>query len=134
MFLRSVDGGADGFDEFVQPEGFGEEACLVGVGGGVAEGVFGVSGDEDDSELWVFLGEVFGERDAIHARHNDIADEDVDFVWVIFFSVDGVFGVSGGQDEEALIFERARSEVADCGVVLNEQHRAVIWLGLGGGF
>ena len=123
-----MEGFADDFEQFDGVEGFSEE--------GAVEGFFGEffgeeAAHEDDFEGGVLDGEQFGEGFAVAFGHDDVGEEEVDFAIARAPFFLGFASISGGEDLEIFGAEVSGKELANSGLIVNDENDFFVVSGRG---
>src|SRR5579884_3090370 len=118
--------------ELFEAEGFGEEVDVaIGVEA-LAERILGVAGDEDHLHVGVTFAHLAHETGAVHARHHDVGDQQVDLVGVRLDQLQGLLATLRLDDGVALVAQGAGAEDADRVLVLDQHDGANAGQVLGG--
>src|SRR5665213_1192783 len=82
-----------------------------------------VAGGENDFQLWPFNPETFSQFAPVEAAgHDDVGENEADFIFVFFPDLQGVVAVHGLKDPVAVADQSARDDVAQVAFVLDDKH------------
>ena len=87
-------------------------------------GAFGVAGDEEDLQPRTDAFGILREIGAVHARHDDIGDEDVDAILLLAEHLERCSAVLSLEDGEAAARQLGHHEAAHRSIVLRQQDDA----------
>src|SRR5260370_14168206 len=87
----------------------------------VTNGIFGVTRHVEYPDTWEQLGDVGGQFAAIHPRHNDIGEQEIDGSPVAVHDLQSSGAVFGFEDLVALRFQILAGETAGIGFIFHEE-------------
>ena len=88
----------------------------------LANGLAGVTRHEQHLEIPALGGKLQRKLAAIHARHHDVGQQQINAFEEVLGKLNGFAGVCGGQDGVAPRFQDSGRELPDLGLIFDEQH------------
>src|ERR1700722_5365653 len=82
----------------------------------------GIAGNVENFEFWLFAEQAIGQRAAVHSRHDDICDEEIDRTAMKFRDAECFFTARSRDNLESVIGEKRLRELAESVGVFDEQN------------
>ena len=114
-----------GFDQLLQTEGLRQKAKILALGQVFGEGILGIAGHENDLGLDTASAQFAEHGRAIHLRHDDVGNDEIDLAAILFDDLQRVQARGRLQHCVAARGESAGAERPDRLLVLDEEDRAV---------